>query len=110
MYLVYTWDAENRLIKVEPGGTPQIGQYKAEYKYDWQGRRIEKQVWSYSNGWTQTEHWKFMYADWLLLLELNGLDSDSVKRQYTWGLDLSGQDAGPRWPTFLGERCHCQRS
>jgi hypothetical protein len=91
MYQVYTWDAENRLSKVEPGGTPQSGQYKAEYKYDWQGRRIEKQVWSYSNGWTQTEHWKLMYADWLPLLELDGLDSDSVERQYTWGLDLSGQ-------------------
>jgi hypothetical protein len=90
MYLVYTWDAENRLIKVEPGGTPQNDQYKAEYKYDWQGRRIEKKVWSYSSSWTLTEHWKFMYADWLLLLELDGLDSDNAERQYTWGLDLSG--------------------
>jgi RHS repeat-associated protein len=93
MYVVYTWDAENRLTKVEPGGTPQNGQYKAEYKYDWQGGRIEKQVWSYSSRWTLTEHWKFMYADWLLLLELDGLDDDSLKRQYTWGLDLSGQVA-----------------
>jgi RHS repeat-associated protein len=82
------------LIKVEPGGTPQNGQYKAEYKYDWQGRRIEKQVWSYSGGWTATEDWKFMYSDWLLLLELDGLNSDSVKRQYTWGLDLSGVASG----------------
>jgi RHS repeat-associated protein len=95
MYVVYTWDAENRLIKVEPGGTPQDGQYKAEYKYDWQGRRVEKQVWNYSGGWTQTEDWKFMHADWLLLLELDGLDSDSVKRQYTWGLDLSGLMRNP---------------
>ncbi len=47
IYLVYTWDAENRLIKVEPGATnPPTGSQKAEYKYDWQGRRIEKQVWS----------------------------------------------------------------
>ncbi|MBP9025503.1 MAG: hypothetical protein KBH81_05055 [Phycisphaerae bacterium] len=94
MYVVYTWDAENRLVGVAPGGTPQPGQYKAEYGYDWQGRRIEKQVSIYSGGWTETEHTRFMYADWLLLVELqDGGAGFQPVREYTWGLDLSGQVA-----------------
>ena len=29
------------------------------------------------------------------LLELDGLNSNAVLRQYTWGLDLSGQNGNP---------------
>ncbi len=50
IYLIYTWDAENGLIKVEPGGTPGNMAKKAEYTYDYRGRRIQKQVWSRAGG------------------------------------------------------------
>jgi hypothetical protein len=31
---------------------------------------------------------------WLLVAELDGLDSDALVRTYTWGLDLSGAFQG----------------
>src|SRR5690606_34563886 len=37
-----------------------------------------------------SSHRKFVWNDWLMMLELDGND-DSVIRRYTWGLDLSGQ-------------------
>ena len=32
---------------------------------------------------------------WILLMELDGLNSNAVLRQYAWGLDLSGQNGNP---------------
>ena len=88
-------NAENRLTKVEPGGTAQTGNEKVEFKYDYQGRRIEKKVWEYDRGWTLTRHCEFLYDGWLLLLELDGAQGEggtgvSPVRSYTWGRDLSG--------------------
>ena len=54
------------------------------------GRRIEKKVWEYDSGWSLTRHCKFLYDGWLLLLELDGADSDAVVRKYTCGRDLGG--------------------
>ncbi|MBK9128164.1 MAG: RHS repeat-associated core domain-containing protein [Phycisphaerales bacterium] len=31
-----------------------------------------------------------MWSDWLLLMELDGLQGNAVLRKYTWGLDLAG--------------------
>jgi RHS repeat-associated protein len=39
---------------------------------------------------TPTLHRKFIWSGWLMLMELDGLDSDAVVRKYTWGLDLAG--------------------
>ncbi len=98
VYRQYTWDAENRLIRVEPGGTPQTNNLKVEFQYDYRGRRIEKKVWTYNAGWSLTEHLKFIWGGagdgpddgWLLLLELDGASADAVLRRYTWGLDVAG--------------------
>jgi RHS repeat-associated protein len=98
IYRQYTWDAENRLIRVEPGGTPQTNNLKVEFQYDYRGRRIEKKVWTYNAGWSLTEHLKFIWGGagdgpddgWLLLLELDGASADAVLRRYTWGLDVAG--------------------
>ena len=71
---------------------------KLVFTYDYMGRRVRKQVYSYSAGaWnsTPTTDRKFVYDGWNLLLELNGLSSDAVLRKYTWGLDLSGQGGNP---------------
>lgn len=37
---------------------------------------------------------KFIYHESLLVLELDGLDSDAVLRKYTWGCGLSGTLGG----------------
>ena len=78
------------LPTVPLGGTAQTGNEKVEFKYDYEGRRIEKKVWEYDSGWSLTRHCKFLYDGWLPLLELDGADSDAVVRKYTWGRDLGG--------------------
>ena len=50
---VFTWDAENRLVAVGPAdGTSRMTGVttKAAYRYDYQGRRIEKRVWRWTAG------------------------------------------------------------
>jgi len=74
---------------------------KLVFTYDYMGRRVRKQVYSYSAGaWnsTPTTDRKFVYDGWNLLLELNGLSSDAVLRKYAWGLDLSGQSGSGQSP------------
>ncbi len=93
----YTWDAENRLITVEPDATPKSGDKKVEFVYDYRGRRVEKTV-STHNGtsWSVTDRRRFVWSDWLLVLELDATDPNDVTilRKYTWGLDSAGQ-SGP---------------
>jgi RHS repeat-associated protein len=92
----YTWDAENRLIQVEPAGTPQIGDKMLTFVYDYLGRRVEKKVYTFVTGnpshWSTTAspHLRFVWGGWLMLAELNGASSNAVVRKYTWGLDLAG--------------------
>ncbi|MCF7669660.1 MAG: RHS repeat-associated core domain-containing protein [Verrucomicrobia bacterium] len=75
---------------------------KIEFKYDWMGRRIQKEMSSgYPRYWDSEYTNKFVYdlsggqaGSWNLLAELNG--SNDVVRSYMWGLDMSGtlQGAG----------------
>jgi len=91
----YTWDAENRLIGVEPLLEPMEGFQKLSFGYDYRGRRVRKTVYTYNGTtetWVQTGDTKVVWAGWLLLLELDGTDSDAVLRKYTWGLDVAGQN------------------
>ncbi len=101
----YTWNAENRLIAVEPishlGGVPRV-----EFAYDYQGRRVAKRVYDWDPGdpndpndddWASTPSTSraFVWSGWLKLLELdvdpNDANDPSTRRAYTWGLDLAGQ-------------------
>jgi RHS repeat-associated protein len=91
----YTWDGENRLAKMAPNTS--IGlRNSIMFEYDWQGRRIHKQVWGNTN-WTSTptNDVKFVYDGWNLLAELNRTNN-AVIRTFMWGSDLSGtiQSAG----------------
>jgi hypothetical protein len=98
-----TWDGEDRLIKVEPAGAVIAdGAQKAEYVYDYLGRRVEKKVWTYAGGsWGTPAVRRFVWsvgvspANWLLLMELEGSVGvppvNTVLRKYTWGLDLARQ-------------------
>jgi RHS repeat-associated protein len=85
----YTWDAENRLTGLTPNTTvgPQIS---ITFEYDWQGRRIHKQVWP-TTDWSgyPTNDVRFVYDGWNLLTELNATNN-AVIRSYLWGKDLSG--------------------
>jgi RHS repeat-associated protein len=92
-----SWDAENRLVAMSANTTvgPQIS---LAFQYDWQGRRVLKQVWS-SLGWqgTPTNRTAFVYDQWNLIAELNTLNASAAPtlvRSYVWGLDLSGSEQG----------------
>jgi RHS repeat-associated protein len=92
----YSWDAENRLIRVQSrSDTPQGSWRRVEWQYDALGRRIRQTTWSWlvqSNLWVVTEGLR-MVSDPLLfgrhVVDLNGSNNVPV-RSYVWGLDLSG--------------------
>ncbi len=90
----YTWDAENRLTAVEPT-VPVEDDVQMRFTYDYLGRRVQKQVFRWdkdTNDWNTTAEadLRFVYDGWNVILVLDGLNSNAVTRQYTWGLDLSG--------------------
>jgi len=86
----YTWDAENRLTKVESlAAGPTTSKRKVEWTYDGQGRRIRQTTSDGSSGsYVVTEDLKLVYDGWHCLAELNS--SFSLLRSFVWGLDLSG--------------------
>ena len=91
----YTWDAENRLLRVQSrSDTPQGSWRRVEWQYDALGRRIRQTTSTWlmqSNLWVVTEDLKFL-SDPLLfgrhLVDLNASNNVAV-RTYVWGLDLS---------------------
>ncbi|MBE0701935.1 MAG: RHS repeat-associated core domain-containing protein, partial [Afipia sp.] len=89
----YTWDAENRLIRLvaRTGVGPQ---QRLDFAYDAQGRRIGKKVWPNTGGTgTPLLDRRFLYDGWNLVAELNATNN-TVIRSYVWGLDLSGSEQG----------------
>jgi len=90
--LKFGWDAENRLTLVEPLA-PLDGDKKLTFAYDYLGRRVEKKVFVRTGGqWpaNANEVRRFLWAGWLTLMELDGLNENALVRKYTWGLDLAG--------------------
>jgi RHS repeat-associated protein len=91
----HEWDAENRLVGVEPVFPDSADDKKVTFTYDYLGRRVEKAVYAWdeqAEEWetTPTLHRKFVWYNWLMLLELDG--DNEIVRKYTWGLDLAGQN------------------
>ena len=92
-----TWDAENRLIKMESlSSYPTEGKRRLTFDYDAQGRRIRKQVWKNNvlNTliWNQISDERFVYDGWNLIAKLDtNLTSQAT---FVWGLDLSGSLQG----------------
>ena len=90
----YTWDAENRLIKVESRpDTPSSSWRRIEWTYDAFGRRIQQvtSIWT-NNAWFVVENLKFVSDPMLFgrhIVELNSTNNTLV-RSYAWGLDMSG--------------------
>lgn len=89
---LYTYNAENRLIAVEPA-IPSNGDTKVAFLYDYMGRRAQKVVSQYvSDAWTVTDETFFVYDGWNLVQERHA--GGGMKRQYVSGLDLSGSLQG----------------
>ena len=85
----YTFNAENRLVAVEPQ-IPAEGDKKLEFTYDYIGRRVKKDVYTYSSGsWLLTSDFLFLYNGWNLISELTTTGARSGEKYYVWGLDLS---------------------
>jgi len=94
----YTWDAENRLIRVESrSDTPQASWRRVEWQFDALGRRIRQRTWVWTNStWQVAEDLKFVSDPMLFgrhIAKLRASDNALV-RSYVWGLDLSGSFGG----------------
>ncbi len=91
---LYVWDAENRLISIEPV-TPTTGDKKQLNTYDGQSRRVRKQVYAYASGaWALSSDEKYLYDGWNLAAVYDAASSNALLRTYTWGIDLSGSLQG----------------
>jgi RHS repeat-associated protein len=90
----YTWDAENRLVAMESiSGIPVPAKHRLEFVYDWQGRRIEKVVYSNdSSSYLPASTNRFVYDGWNLIARLDG--AGNLLQAYVWGNDLSGSLQG----------------
>jgi len=109
----YAWDAENRLIEVQPL-VANLGSTLVQYMYDAQSRRIARREFSWNvfsgvTNWYYVQGRAYRYDGWNLLHELKppatprtppsyipqtnlyltGV-TGPVAAQYVWGLDLSG--------------------
>jgi RHS repeat-associated protein len=83
----YTWDAENRLIRVTKFDGTEIC-----YAYDGESRRIKREV--YKNSTLQSST-RYLYDGWNVIAEFDAMSSDlRPLSSYTWGLDLSGSLQG----------------
>ncbi len=90
----YAYDAENRLISVEPK-EPQDGDKKEEYEYDYMGRRVKKNISTYSGGlWSLTMEKQFVYDGWNLIKEYTTVAGTTDDTKYVHGLDVSGTRQG----------------
>jgi RHS repeat-associated protein len=90
---MYSWDAENRLVRVMSYGVADRASWRREDgAYDALGRRIRQTSYMLSNGvWVVMEDLKFVSDPvWFgrHIAELNATNH-AVVRSYVWGLDLS---------------------
>jgi RHS repeat-associated protein len=87
---IYTWDAENRLIRVErtaaaiAAGAPY---HRELHDYDYRSRRIRTRIFA-NTGTTPSSHVLYIFDGWKCVAELSS--SGLPLRKYTWGLDLAG--------------------
>ncbi|MCZ7591510.1 MAG: RHS repeat-associated core domain-containing protein [Kiritimatiellae bacterium] len=90
----YVWDAENRLVAALPV-VPNQGLVRLRFAYDYMGRRVEKEVETWTGmEWSNVVTIAFTYDGWNMIRETRS--DESKPNYYVWGLDLSGtlQGAG----------------
>jgi RHS repeat-associated protein len=87
----YTYDAENRLVRMAsllPSGFTGM-HLRLDFKYDYQGRRVEKTVYdpdATPSPTTTTR--RYVYDGFNVIAETDA--SNNLQRTFTWGLDLAG--------------------
>ncbi|MES2737892.1 MAG: RHS repeat-associated core domain-containing protein [Verrucomicrobiota bacterium] len=106
---IYTWDAENRLVKQEMRFSALPGVHTAlvkrlEFRYDGKGRRIHKRetynfmtrVGDLSGNWHLTKETVYLWQDWTLVAEFvkRSYGNLFLRRSYLWGLDVNGRLGG----------------
>jgi len=85
----YVYNAENRLISVEPEN-PVEGVKRVEFAYDYMGRRVVKKVYYYYSGsWLMNSDSFFIYDGWNMISEETMRNGQRMVRSNLWGLDLS---------------------
>jgi RHS repeat-associated protein len=90
----YTWDAENRLVKMET--TPAavgVGRpfRKLIFAYDWTGRRLARTVTDNTNTVLSATRW--LYDGWNPVAEYSVNETTgalTLDKSYLWGVDISG--------------------
>ncbi len=83
----YTWDAENRLIRMV-AATAVGPQQRLDFEYDGNSRRVRKKGWNNTSGTgSPATDLKFLYDGWNLMAELDS--SSTIIRSYLWGYDIS---------------------
>ena len=91
----YTWDAENQLISIASlSGAPLGSQRQLTFAYDYQGRRVQKTVYTWSGtSWVVSgTAMNYAYDGWNCIAVLS--PSSSLMESFTWGSDLSGSMQG----------------
>ncbi len=88
----YTWDGENRLIKIEtlPAAVSAGVPYqRVEMAYDSQWRRIRREQFDSLASVTPIKTTRYLWAGWRCLAELGA--ADSLAKCHVWGLDQAHQ-------------------
>ena len=98
-YREFTWDAENRLLSVQPRSglsPPEATEYKVEYAYDYLSRRIERKAsQKIGNQWYTVQERRYLYDGWNVIAEISGDTSgQTLEQSYLRGLDLSNSPQG----------------
>ena len=93
----YTWDAENRLVRMEGKSTAVAAEdrLRLNFDYDHLGRRLRKQVGRWdptANRYQLMTSRLFFYQGWNLVGEVDEITGQT--QTYLWGRDLSGSLEG----------------
>jgi RHS repeat-associated protein len=106
---IHAWDAENRLVRSEPGWDGSTnGARRVVNRYDHMSRLVETRVEmlsgrgagypfdpSQGGTWDTVETRTFIYDGWLPVLEkITRTDGVTETREHVWGKDLSGTRGG----------------
>jgi len=83
---------QNRLIEAKVKVPTSSADRRLTFVYDADGRRVEKKVYDWDNGWLPLRTHTFVWSGWDMLLEHieDEVAETSETIAYLWGLDLAG--------------------
>jgi RHS repeat-associated protein len=85
----YTWDGENRLVNmVANTNVPSAARFSIAFTYDSDGRRIQEAVSSWNgSSYIPSCTRNVLFDGWNMIIEMNGLSTNAILRQYVWAGD-----------------------